>query len=112
MTLIDHTSQTVALRDLGDDEFQARYDCDRFTASVLASRFRYIIEHVSNLLMTYAFSPVIRETADMSAVADRTAFHRPRHGGGEPDDPVVLRLDARGGAHRARRARHRRARAG
>jgi len=55
------------LRDLNDSEFFTAYDCDRFTASVLASRFRYIIEHVSNQLITYAFSPVIRESGDMSA---------------------------------------------
>jgi N-methylhydantoinase B len=68
MTFTDTTHASVALRDLTDDEFAARYDCDRFTASVLASRFRYIIEHISNLLVTHAFSPIIRETADMSAV--------------------------------------------
>ncbi|MDM3973560.1 hydantoinase B/oxoprolinase family protein [Mycobacterium marseillense] len=55
------------LRELTDDEFRARYDCDRFTASVLASRFRYIIEHVCNRFIEHAFSPVIRETTDMSA---------------------------------------------
>jgi N-methylhydantoinase B len=66
MTLIEEPSAT-RLRDLSDDEFRAAYCCDRFTASVLASRFRYIIEHVCNRLITYAFSPVIRESADMSA---------------------------------------------
>ncbi|HEY2427497.1 MAG TPA: hydantoinase B/oxoprolinase family protein [Acidimicrobiales bacterium] len=55
------------LRDLSDAEFFDAYQCDRFTASVLASRFRYLIEHVSNQLITYAFSPVIRESGDMSA---------------------------------------------
>src|SRR4051812_19485955 len=65
---IDPAREAVALRDLTDGEFHDRYQCDRFTASVLASRFRYIIEHVSNLLVTHAFSPIIRETADMSAV--------------------------------------------
>lgn len=57
----------MPLRDLNDDAFLDRYDCDRFTASVLASRFRYVIEHVCNQLITYAFSPVIRESSDMSA---------------------------------------------
>ena len=32
------------LRDLTDDEFQQAYDCDRFTATVLASRYRYALE--------------------------------------------------------------------
>lgn len=62
-----HSGGRKQLRDLGDDEFAERYDCDRFTAAVLASRFRYIIEHVSNQLIAYAFSPVIRESGDMSA---------------------------------------------
>jgi N-methylhydantoinase B len=68
MTLIDPVIEpTKRLRELSDDEFSAAYGCDRFTASVLASRFRYIIEHVCNRLITYAFSPVIRESTDMSA---------------------------------------------
>ena len=66
MTLVDEAT-TRLLRELSDDDFHAAYDCDRFSAAVLASRFRYIIEHVSNRLITYAFSPVIRESGDMSA---------------------------------------------
>jgi N-methylhydantoinase B len=58
---------TKALRDLTNEEFTAEYGCDRFTASVLASRFRYIIDHVSNSFISHAFSPVIRESTDMSA---------------------------------------------
>ena len=60
-------AENKALRDLNDDEFVAEYGCDRFTASVLASRFRYIIDHVSNSFISHAFSPVIRESTDMSA---------------------------------------------
>jgi N-methylhydantoinase B len=56
-----------ALRDLTDQQFQDTYGCDRFTASVLASRFRYAIEHVCTQLIQYAFSPVIREATDISA---------------------------------------------
>lgn len=56
-----------ALRDLTDAEFQDSYGCDRFTASVLASRFRYAMEHVCTQLIQYAFSPVIREATDVSA---------------------------------------------
>ena len=74
MTLIEDPTDAVLLRDLTDAQFQAAYDCDRFTASVLASRFRYIIEHVSNQLIAYAFSPVIRESADMSATITGPPF--------------------------------------
>jgi N-methylhydantoinase B len=56
-----------ALRDLPDTEFAETYGCDRFTASVVASRFRYAIEHVCTQLIQYAFSPVIRESTDISA---------------------------------------------
>ena len=34
------------VRDLSDAEFEARYHCDRFTASVLGSRFRYVVQHM------------------------------------------------------------------
>ncbi len=67
MTTTDLTAQPQSLRDLSDEEFQARYQCDRFTAAVLASRFRYAMEHVCTQLVTYAFSPVIRESTDISA---------------------------------------------
>ncbi|HTX07846.1 MAG TPA: hydantoinase B/oxoprolinase family protein [Solirubrobacteraceae bacterium] len=64
------TSQVAApgeLRELSDDEFAARYGCDRFTASVLSSRYRYIIKHMCAHLMTNAFSPVLREWYDFAA---------------------------------------------
>ncbi|HVU72873.1 MAG TPA: hydantoinase B/oxoprolinase family protein [Mycobacteriales bacterium] len=73
MTVIDGGRPASAgdaptrLRELSDEEFRAAYDCDRFTAAVLASRFRYIIEHVCNRFIEHAFSPVIRESTDMSA---------------------------------------------
>jgi N-methylhydantoinase B len=56
-----------ALRDLCDDEFVARYGCDRFTATVLSSRFRYIIKHMCAHLMTNAFSVVLRDWYDFAA---------------------------------------------
>ena len=34
------------LRDLDDAEFAERYGCDRFTATVLANRFGYVVEHM------------------------------------------------------------------
>jgi N-methylhydantoinase B len=55
------------LRELDDREFEARYGCDRFTASVLASRFRYIVKHMCTHLMTTAFSVIIRDWYDFAA---------------------------------------------
>ena len=38
------TASAPAIRDLGEAEFEARYACDRFTATVLANRFGYVVE--------------------------------------------------------------------
>src|ERR1700742_3480802 len=67
MSVSTATVVTKPLRDLADEEFLARYHCSRFTASVLAARYRYIIEHVCSRCISYAFSPAIRESSDMSA---------------------------------------------
>src|SRR5262249_27754926 len=58
-------SPAPRLRELGDDEFRSRYDCDRFTATVLAHRFRYVVAHMSNQFRWHAFSSYIRDAADM-----------------------------------------------
>lgn len=54
------------LRDLTDEEFEAIYGCDRFTTSVLASRFRYVVDNMCSQVMNRAFSPIIRDVTDMS----------------------------------------------
>jgi N-methylhydantoinase B len=56
----------VPIRELSDPDFRARYECDRFTATVLANRFRYVAQHMCSDLMTHAFSPIIRDSADLS----------------------------------------------
>ena len=61
------TTTTARLRDLGDAEFESRYDTDRFTASVLGSRYRYIVKHMCTHLMTNAFSVIIRDWYDFAA---------------------------------------------
>src|SRR5262245_56705515 len=53
------------LRDLDESEFEARYGCDRFTATVLAHRFRYVVAHMANEFRFHAFSPIIRDAADL-----------------------------------------------
>jgi N-methylhydantoinase B len=57
----------VRLRDLPEDAFAERYDCDRFTATVLSSRFNYITEHMCSALLRTAFSPIIRDWYDFGA---------------------------------------------
>jgi N-methylhydantoinase B len=53
-------SQSTRLRDLGEAEFLERYDCDRFTATVLSNRFAYVIDNIKDQLLRTAFSPIVR----------------------------------------------------
>ncbi|MFF0492416.1 hydantoinase B/oxoprolinase family protein [Nocardia sp. NPDC004068] len=55
------------LRDLTDEQFRQRYDTDRFTASVLANRLRYAVQHVTTGLLHRAFSPIIALCYDFAA---------------------------------------------
>ena len=55
------------IRDLGNEEFERRYACDRFTATVLASRFGYVVEHMCSRVLTAAFSPILRDFYDFAA---------------------------------------------
>ena len=61
------TTSRAAIRDLGDEELAGRYGCDRFTATVLANRFQYIVEHMCARLLTAAFSPILRDFYDFAA---------------------------------------------
>jgi N-methylhydantoinase B len=56
------------LRDLDDEQFLARYGCDRFTATVLRNRCRYVAAHMANQVRSHAFSPVIRDGSDLCAM--------------------------------------------
>jgi N-methylhydantoinase B len=55
------------IRELDEEAFQLRFRCDRFTATVLASRFGYIVEHMCSQLLTTAFSPILRDFYDFAA---------------------------------------------
>ncbi len=58
---------TANLRELGDEAFAARYGADRFTASVLSSRMRYVVQHMSVGLLNNAFSLILRDWYDFAA---------------------------------------------
>src|SRR3954468_5463175 len=61
------TIENVArLRELSDDEFRAAYSCDRFTATVIINRLRYVMEHMSTGLFREAFSPILRDWYDFA----------------------------------------------
>ena len=55
------------IRDLSDAEFEARYSCDRYTATVLSNRMRYIVEHMCTNLLHHAFSGILRDWYDFAA---------------------------------------------
>lgn len=61
------TSAGPSLRELDDDSFAARYGADRFTASVLGNRMRYIVEHMSTGILRNAFSLILRDWYDFNA---------------------------------------------
>jgi N-methylhydantoinase B len=61
------TRTGVSLRELDGERFAERYRCDRFTATVLTNRFRYIAEHMCARLLTAAFSPILRDFYDFAA---------------------------------------------
>ena len=75
------------IRDLSDAEFEQRYHCERFTASVLGSRYRYIVQHMCTGLLNNAFSVILRDWYDFAAtISGRTIggtrVVRPRSSGG------------------------------
>jgi N-methylhydantoinase B len=63
----DPTSAAPPLRTLDDAQFEARYHCDRFTATVLSSRYRYVVKHMCSGLLTNAFSASLRDWYDFAA---------------------------------------------
>lgn len=61
------------LRELAPHEFERRYDCDRFTATVLVNKFDYVIKHMVSQVMRTAFSPIVRDSADLAATINGPA---------------------------------------
>jgi N-methylhydantoinase B len=59
-------TRNVLIRDLSEDEFIARYGCDRFTAFVLTSRLGYAGNHMCAGLLREAFSPIIQLAHDFA----------------------------------------------
>lgn len=60
------TLSSASIRDLSEEAFCETYACDRYTATVLANRFDYLVEHMSARLLTGAFSPVLRDFYDLA----------------------------------------------
>ncbi len=68
-------SERIPLRELSEAEFAARYDGDRFTATVLASRLRYVVKHMCTGLLTNAFSASLRDWYDFAATISGPPEH-------------------------------------
>lgn len=66
-TVERNTGGTTLLKDLPEDEFERRYGCDRFTATVLANRYRYAVDHMCAGLLNNAFSIILRDWYDFAA---------------------------------------------
>ncbi|MGP3533150.1 hydantoinase B/oxoprolinase family protein [Microbacterium sp. RD1] len=61
------TAAPTALKDLTDEQFLDAYDTDRFTATVVSNRLRYIVDHMCNGLLNNAFSQILRDWYDFAA---------------------------------------------
>lgn len=56
------------LKTLSDAAFSDEYKSDRFTASVLSARMRYVVQHMCTGLLNNAFSVILRDWYDFAAV--------------------------------------------
>jgi N-methylhydantoinase B len=59
--------EPTLIRDLTPEEFEERYNCDLFTATVLTNRFQYIVQHMCSGLLSQAFSIILRDWYDFAA---------------------------------------------
>ncbi len=62
----DRSTETLRARDLSDAQFFDRYGTDRFTAAIVANRMRFIVKHMSTVLLTTSFSMILREWYDFA----------------------------------------------
>lgn len=67
------------LRDLSEERFEELYGADRFTATVLSGRMRYIVDHMCGQLLNNTFSAILRDWYDFAATV---------HGPPELDYPM------------------------
>jgi N-methylhydantoinase B len=74
-TDLTYEQPETLIRDISDAEFEERYACDRFTATVLGSRFRYVVQHMCTGLLNNAFSVILRDWYDFAATIAGPAEH-------------------------------------
>jgi N-methylhydantoinase B len=72
-TLTADTKKMV--RDMSHEEMESAYSCDRFTAGVLSSRMRYVVQHMCAGLLNNAFATILRDWFDFSASIVGAADH-------------------------------------
>jgi len=66
MATIDQTTG-VRSKERSEEDFTSLYQCDRFEATVLANRYRYIVQHMCTGLLNTAFSTILRDWYDFAA---------------------------------------------
>lgn len=55
------------IKDLSAAEFRAKYNCDRFTATVLSNGYKYLVQRMCRGLQRTAFSIILRDWYDLAA---------------------------------------------
>lgn len=70
---IQQAQTSPLIRDLSDEEFFDRYSCDRLTANVLSSKFRYTVQHMCSDVLHTAFSSILRDWYDFAAALSAPA---------------------------------------
>lgn len=73
------TTPDTRLRELSEQQFEALYQGDRFTMTVLSGRMRYVVEHMCGQLLNNTFSAILRDWYDFAATV---------HGPPEMDYPM------------------------
>lgn len=74
-TEIIQEQPSTPIKLLSDAEFEELYACDRFTATVLGSRLRYVVQHMCTGLLNNAFSVILRDWYDFAAVISGPPEH-------------------------------------
>ena len=67
MTSNEKNVEQSLIRDMEPQAFKEYYGCDRFSATVLANRYNYVVEHMCERLLACAFSPILRDFYDFAA---------------------------------------------
>ena len=60
-------SEKKLIKELSNQEFEEKYNCDRFTAHMLSSGYKYMVQRMCRGLQHTAFSIILRDWYDCAA---------------------------------------------